>query len=100
MKNAKTTKTIKTKEKSVEMIRLITDIKSQKDSIGGTITCVCSNVPAGLGEPVFDKLKAKLAHAMLSIPAVFGFELGSGFLGTAMRGSEHNDVFVKSKEKI
>jgi chorismate synthase len=64
------------------------------DSIGGTVTCVVRNVPAGLGEPVFDKLEAKLAHAMLSIPATKGFELGSGFRGTEVPGSKHNDSFV------
>lgn len=64
------------------------------DSIGGVVTCVCRNVPAGLGEPVFDKLEAMLAHAMLSIPASKGFEIGSGFAGSRMRGSEHNDPFV------
>ena len=64
------------------------------DSIGGVVTCVCRNVPAGLGEPVFDKLEAILAHAMLSIPASKGFEIGSGFAGSRMRGSEHNDPFV------
>jgi len=64
------------------------------DSIGGTVTCVIRNVPVGLGEPVFDKLEAKLAHAMLSIPATKGFEIGSGFRGTEVPGSKHNDPFV------
>jgi Chorismate synthase len=64
------------------------------DSIGGTITCVIRNVPAGLGEPVFDKFEAKLAHAMLSIPATKGFEIGSGFRGTEVPGSKHNDPFI------
>ena len=64
------------------------------DSVGGVITCVCRNVPAGLGEPVFDKLEARLAQAMLSIPATKGFEIGSGFAGTRMPGSIHNDPFV------
>jgi chorismate synthase len=65
------------------------------DSLGGIITCVCRNVPAGLGEPVFDKTEALLAQAMLSIPATKGFEIGSGFAGSRMRGSAHNDVFIK-----
>lgn len=58
------------------------------------MTCVCSGVPVGLGEPCFDKLPAKLAHAMMSLPAAKGFDIGSGFAGTSMRGSQHNDVFV------
>jgi chorismate synthase len=65
------------------------------DSLGGMITCVCRNVPVGWGEPVFDKLHAVLAHAMLSIPAARGFEVGAGFAAAKMRGSEHNDMFVK-----
>ncbi|KAL1920452.1 uncharacterized protein VTP21DRAFT_829 [Calcarisporiella thermophila] len=65
-----------------------------KDSIGGTITCVIRNCPVGLGEPVFDKLEAKLAHAMLSIPATKGFEIGSGFAGTAIPGHKHNDPWI------
>jgi chorismate synthase len=58
------------------------------------VSCICRGVPVGLGEPCFDKLEAKLAHAMLSIPATKGFEIGSGFAGTKMRGSVHNDAFV------
>ena len=68
--------------------------KEASDSIGGTVTCVVRGVPPGLGEPVFDKLEAKLAHAMLSIPATKAFEIGSGFRGTEIPGSRHNDVFV------
>jgi len=63
------------------------------NTIGGQITCVIKNVPVGLGEPVFDKLQARLAYAMMSIPAVKGFEYGSGFEGSKMTGSEHNDLF-------
>ncbi|KAI1790453.1 chorismate synthase [Ganoderma leucocontextum] len=63
------------------------------DSIGGTVTCVIRNAPAGIGEPVFDKLEAKLAHAMLSVPATKAFEIGSGFRGTQVPGSRHNDAF-------
>ena len=69
-------------------------VRASHDSIGGVITCVCANVPVGLGEPCFDKLEAKLAHGMLSLPATKGFELGSGFEGTRLRGSAHNDAFV------
>jgi chorismate synthase len=68
--------------------------KDAKDSLGGVIGCVCRNVPPGLGEPLFDKLSARLAQAMLSIPAVKGFEIGSGFAGTRLHGSQHNDAFV------
>jgi chorismate synthase len=67
------------------------------DSLGGIISCVIHGCPLGLGEPVFDKLHAVLGKAMLSINAVKGFEIGSGFGGSAMRGSEHNDVFYKDK---
>jgi chorismate synthase len=76
------------------MEALVLKAKEEKDSIGGVVSCVCTNVPAGLGEPVFDKLEALLAHAMLSIPATKGFEIGSGFAGAQMRGSVHNDPFV------
>ena len=68
--------------------------KDAQDSIGGTITCVIRNVPTGLGEPVFDKFEATLAHAMLSIPATKAFEIGSGFRGTEVPGSKHNDPFI------
>jgi chorismate synthase len=78
-----------------KMLKLIADLKNANDSVGGIITCICRNVPAGWGEPVFDKLEAKLAQAMLSLPATKGFEIGSGFAGTRMTGSAHNDPFVK-----
>jgi chorismate synthase len=68
--------------------------KDKKDSLGGVIGCVCRNVPPGLGEPVFEKLSARLGQAMLSIPAVKGFEIGSGFAGTRLPGSQHNDAFI------
>lgn len=80
---------------AIEMETLIKQIKKQGDTIGGTITCVVENVPVGLGEPVFDKLHAQLGKAMLSINAVKGFEIGSGFAGTRLKGSEHNDLFNK-----
>lgn len=76
-----------------KMIAKVQEIKKRGDTIGGTITCVLQNVPAGLGEPVFDKLHAELGKAMLSINAVKGFEYGSGFCGAKMKGSEHNDLF-------
>ncbi len=76
-----------------DMIQHIKEIKKQGDTIGGTVTCVIKNVPIGLGEPIFNKLHAQLGKAMLSINAVKGFEYGSGFEGTEMRGSEHNDAF-------
>ncbi len=76
-----------------KMIAKVQEVKKQGDTIGGTITCVIQNVPVGLGEPVFDKLHAELGKAMLSINAVKGFEYGSGFCGSKMRGSEHNDKF-------
>ena len=78
-----------------EMEAYIKEIRSDGDTVGGTVQCVIKNVPKGLGEPVFDKLHAELGKAMLSINAVKGFEYGSGFEGTKMRGSEHNDMFNK-----
>jgi chorismate synthase len=75
------------------MIERIKEIRSEGDSIGGTVECVIRGIPAGWGEPVFDKLDADLAKAMLSLPATKGFEVGSGFSGTRLRGSEHNDAF-------
>jgi chorismate synthase len=81
-----------------KMESLITSIKKEGDSLGGIISCVIENVPTGLGEPVFDKLHANLGKAMLSINAVKGFEYGSGFEGSKMRGSEHNDAFTSAKK--
>jgi chorismate synthase len=75
------------------MISLIEEIRGQGDSIGGVIECVARGIPPGLGQPVFDKLEADLAKAMLSIPAAKGFEIGSGFAATQMQGSRHNDAF-------
>ncbi|MEZ4794268.1 MAG: chorismate synthase [Flavobacteriaceae bacterium] len=80
-------------ELATQMEAYIKDIRKQGDTVGGTITCVLQNVPKGLGEPVFDKLHADLGKAMLSINAVKGFEYGSGFAGTQLKGSEHNDRF-------
>ena len=78
-----------------KMIKLIEQVKKQGDTVGGTITCVIQNAPIGLGEPIFDKLHAQLGKAMLSLNAVKGFEYGSGFCGSKMMGSEHNDIFNK-----
>lgn len=80
-------------ETAVKMEAYIREIRSQGDTVGGVVECVISNVPLGLGEPVFDKLHAALGAAMLSINAVKGFEYGSGFAGASMKGSEHNDLF-------
>lgn len=82
------------------MEEAIVAAKQAGDSLGGIITCVCRNVPAGWGEPVFDKLEAKLAQAMMSIPATKAFEIGSGFSGTRMRGRAHNDPFVKKGGRL
>ncbi|TNE43594.1 MAG: chorismate synthase [Deltaproteobacteria bacterium] len=81
-----------------EMIQFIEEVKEDGDSVGGVVRCIIRNVPVGLGEPVFDKLHADLAKAMTSINAVKGFEIGSGFAGVALRGSEHNDSYVKGKD--
>jgi len=78
-----------------KMEELILKIKKEGDTIGGTITCVAQNVPIGLGEPIFNKLQAELAKAMLSINAVKGFEYGAGFHAATMKGSDHNDLFNK-----
>ena len=80
-------------ETAERMIAAIDEVRVKGDSVGGVVTCVCRNVPRGLGAPVFDKLEADLAHAMLSLPATKGFEVGSGFAGTRLRGTEHNDEF-------
>jgi chorismate synthase len=82
------------------MESLIGQIRDEGDSVGGVIECVVRGIPAGLGEPVFDKLEADLAKAMLSLPATKGFEIGSGFAATHMRGSEHNDPFEMRGGKI
>ncbi len=84
-------------EMAEKMIKLIKEVKKDGDTIGGIVTCVLKNVPIGLGDPVFDKLHAKLGQAMLSINAVKGFEYGSGFSSITKRGSEHNDSFNTDK---
>jgi chorismate synthase len=83
-----------------KMIDYIDQVRQDKDSVGGVITCVIKNSPVGLGEPVFDKLHAALGHAMLGINAVKGFEYGSGFGATQMRGSEHNDEFYMDGDRV
>jgi chorismate synthase len=75
------------------MAERIKQVRSEGDSVGGLVECVVRGAPAGLGEPVFDKLEADLAKAMLSLPATKGFEIGSGFAGARLKGSEHNDAF-------
>ena len=87
-------------DSALKMIELIDSVRKDRDTIGGIVTGVIKNVPVGLGEPVFDKLHAELGKAMLSINAVKGFEYGSGFEGTKMRGSEHNDAFYSEKGKV
>jgi len=82
-------------ETAQKMEAYIRKIRKSGDTVGGIISCVIQNVPIGLGEPVFDKLHAQLGKAMLSINAVKGFEYGSGFKGSMMKGSEHNDDFNK-----
>ncbi len=83
-----------------KMKQLIEDTAREGDTLGGKISCVVTGMPAGLGEPVFDKLHADLGKAMLSINAVKGFEIGSGFSAVAMKGSQHNDAFVKEGDHL
>lgn len=82
------------------MRKIIAQAQADGDSVGGCITALVRNCPAGLGEPVFDKLDAQLARAMLSIPAAKGFEIGSGFHGTSLYGSQHNDAFVAKHGQV
>lgn len=83
-----------------KMIELIDQVRKERDTIGGVVSCVANGVPVGLGEPVFDRLHAVLGHAMLSINAVKGFEFGSGFEGVTMKGSQHNDAFYTEGDKV
>lgn len=87
-------------ETAEKMIALIDQVRLDRDTIGGVVTCVIKNTPVGLGEPVFDKLHAELGKAMLSINAVKGFEYGSGFEGVQLRGSQHNDEFFNDGGRI
>ncbi|NDC74312.1 chorismate synthase [bacterium] len=82
------------------MIERIKAVRSEGDSVGGVIQCRVRGLPAGLGEPVFDRLEADLAKAMLSLPATKGFEVGSGFAGSLLRGSEHNDLFENRDGRV
>ena len=82
---------------SPKMAERIDQARRDRDSLGGVIESVARNVPVGLGEPIFDKLKADLAKAMMSLPATMGFQIGSGFDGITMTGSEHNDPFYLEK---
>jgi chorismate synthase len=83
-----------------KMIERIEQVRSEGDSLGGVIECLVRGSPAGLGDPVFDKLEAELAKAMLSLPATKGFEIGSGFSSTTMRGSQHNDSFKMEGKRV
>lgn len=85
---------------AAKMISLIEEVRAEGDTVGGVISCIIKGAPVGLGEPVFDKLHADLAKAVMSINATKGFELGSGFAGASMRGSQHNDAFVANSEHI
>ncbi len=85
---------------AAKMIERIKAVRREGDSVGGVIECRIRGVPPGLGEPVFDRLEADLAKAMLSLPATKGFEIGSGFAGTRLRGSEHNDLFESREGRV
>lgn len=87
-------------EAAERMITLIKKMRSDGDSVGGVVECVIRGTPVGLGEPVFDKLEAELARAMMSLPATKGFEIGSGFAGTQLTGSQHNDSFEMREGKV
>jgi chorismate synthase len=87
-------------ETAAKMIERIEKAGKNHDTVGGTVSCVAKGIPAGWGEPVFNKLHADLGFAMLGINAVKGFEYGSGFAGTKLSGSEHNDIFIHTKEGI
>lgn len=87
-------------EKAKEMEEYIKQIRKEGDTIGGIVNCVIKKCPVGLGSPVFDKLHAELGKAMLSINAAKGFEYGSGFEGVAMKGSQHNDLFILKNSEI
>ena len=87
-------------EKAAQMYALINQVRSEGDTIGGVVTCVVKGIPVGLGEPVFDKLHARLAYAMMGINAAKGFEYGMGFAGVGRRGSEMNDAFRTDNGKV
>jgi chorismate synthase len=85
---------------ATRMVDAIEAARKDRDSVGGVIRCVIRNAPAGLGEPVFDKLTADLAKAVMSLPATRGFQIGEGFLATRLRGSQHNDAFYREGERV
>ena len=87
-------------ESAEDMSTVIREARAKGDSVGGVVACTIRNCPAGLGDPVFDKLEATLAHAMLSIPACKGFEIGSGFGAPALKGSEHNDPYYMEGDRV
>lgn len=87
-------------EASAEMILLIEKTKAEGNSIGGIIEFVALSMPTGLGDPIYEKLEANLAHALMSLPATKGFEIGAGFQAAAMKGSQHNDVFVNQSGRV
>lgn len=87
-------------ESATRMIEAIEEARKSRDSVGGVVRCVIRNVPPGLGEPVFDKLTADLAKAMMSLPATRGFEVGEGFASTRLRGSQHNDAFYQDGARV
>lgn len=82
------------------MEQRIAAARDEGDSMGGVVSCVCRNIPPGWGEPVFDKMEAALARAMMSLPATKGFEIGSGFAGATMSGSVHNDLFIRKDQGL
>jgi chorismate synthase len=85
---------------SQQMVAELERVKALGDSLGGVVSFIATGVPAGLGDPIYEKLEARLAYALLSIPATKGFEIGSGFASAAALGSEHSDLFVKEQEQI
>ena len=87
-------------EAAERMIEAINEVRTRGESTGGEVTCVVRRCPKGLGAPVFDKLEAELAKAVMSLPATKGFEIGSGFAGAEMTGSEHNDVFYMKDGEV
>jgi len=88
------------KKEANQLVKLIERVRSEGDSLGGVVECEVRGCPVGLGEPVFDRLEADLAKGMMSLPASKGFEIGSGFAGVRMRGSEHNDEFFLEGKKV
>lgn len=92
--------TAKTREISPEMEELLRRVKEEGDSIGGVVEFIASNVPVGLGDPVYSKLEANLASALMSLPATKGFEIGEGFAAAVARGSAHNDLFIREGDHV